>query len=321
MRRRGFFALGLGMMACATGCGTESNLGSSAANAARVLGRFAIVPGGGRWARVTRALVETARGAGFPVSGTPPATRITVTGLPALAATELNNGLSLLDTATPLARLTGQIEVVVVPANSKFATFDQFGAHLLAHPDRTPLTGGPQGEPDHLLFGLIAKGLGADTRQVDYTGFPGSEEATSALLGGKAAAATGTLADWRQAIDKRWVRVLAVSSAHRVDGVEAPSLLECGVRLDFADWCAAVGPEGMTEDRKAFAIRLCDEVTESAAWRAACRAEGWTSIPLSGDDFEQWLASEIGRTRTVLRDLGMLDTPDTTCWGSCEKGH
>ena len=165
MRRRGFFALGLGMMACAAGCGTESNLGSSAANAARVLGRFAIVPGGGRWARVARALVETARGAGFPVSGTLPATRITVTGLPALAATELNHGLSLLDTATPLARLTGQIEVVVVPADSKFATFDQFGAHLLAYPDRPPLAGGPPGEPDHLLFGLIAQGLGADARQ------------------------------------------------------------------------------------------------------------------------------------------------------------
>jgi len=34
-------------------------------------------------------------------------------------------------------------------------------------------------------------------------------------------------------------------------GVEAPSLLECGVRVDFADWCAAVGPEGMSEDGKA----------------------------------------------------------------------
>lgn len=321
MRRRGFFALGLAVAACATGCGTEGSLGGRAVNAAGLSGRFAIVPGAGRWARVAKALVKTARDAGFPVSGTPPVTRITVTGLPALAATELNNGLSLLDTATPLARLTGQIEVVVVPAHSKFATFDQFGAQLIAHPDRTPLTGGPQGEPDHLLFGLIAKGLGADTRQVDYTGFPGSEEAAAALLGGKAAAATGTLADWRHAIGKGLVKVLAVSSARRVDGVEAPSLLECGVRVDFADWCAAVGPEGMTDDGKAVAIRLCDEVTGSDSWRAACRAEGWTSIPLSGDDFEQWLASEIGRTRAVLRDLGMLDTADTTCWGSCDKGH
>jgi putative tricarboxylic transport membrane protein len=321
MRRRGFFALGLAVAACATGCGTERGLGGRAVNAAGLSGRFAIVPGAGRWARVTKALVETARDAGFPVSDTPPVTRITVTGLPALAATELNNGLSLLDTATPLARLTGQIEVVVVPARSKFATFDQFGAQLVAHPDRTPLTGGPQGEPDHLLFGLIAKGLGADTRQVDYTGFPGSEEAAAALLGGKAAAATGTLADWRRAIGKGLVRVLAVSSARRVDGVEAPSLLECGVRVDFADWCAAVGPEGMSDDGKAVAIRLCDEVTASDSWRAACRAEGWTSIPLSGDDFEQWLTSEIGRTRAVLRDLGMIDTANTTCWGSCDRGH
>jgi putative tricarboxylic transport membrane protein len=317
MRRRRFFALGLGVAACVAGCGTERG----ELTVSGVPARFAVVPGSHRWARVAQALVGTARDAGYPVSTTPPAIRITLTGLPALAATELNDGLSLLDTATPLARLTGRVEALVVPANSRFRTFDQFGAHLLARPDRTPLAGGPQGEPDHLLFGLIAKGLGADTRQIDYTGFPSSAEAASALLGGKAAAATGALADWREPIGRGWVRVLAVSSAHRMAEIAAPSLLECGVRVDFADWCAAVGPEGMTDESRAAAIRLCDEITGSPSWRRACHAGGWTPIPLIGDDFTLWLTSEIARTRAVLRDLGMLDTPDTTCWGSCGNGH
>ncbi|MEU8246786.1 tripartite tricarboxylate transporter substrate-binding protein [Nonomuraea sp. NPDC048916] len=319
MRRRHFFALGLGVVACAGGCGAERGV------TAGPRARFSVVPGGERWENVVQALVRAGVRAGFEVSGRQsepgPATPITVTGLPALAAAELNGRPTLIDTTTPLARLVGDIEVVVVPANSRFRDFDEFGAHLLADPEQTLLAGGPQGEPDHLLFGLIARGLGADTRRVDYTGYPSAVGAATALLGGRAAAAAGTLGDWRGSIRMGLVRVLAVSCAHRVDGVDAPSLLESGVRVDFADWCAAVGPSGMSEESRASAIEMCEAVADSATWRAACRARGWSSIPLTGDDFEVWLASEIDRTRAVLRDLGLLNTPGTTCWGSCGNGH
>ncbi|NRQ31718.1 hypothetical protein HII36_07660 [Nonomuraea sp. NN258] len=233
-------------------------------------------------------------------------TRISITGLPALAAAELNNGRTLLDLATPLARLVGEIAVVVVPATSRFRGFDDFGAHLIAQPERTLLAGGPHGDPDHLLFGLIAKGLGADTRQVDYTGYPSSHEAVPALLAGKAAAGVGSLSDWLAHIRSGRVRALAVSSANRVPGLDVPTLLESGVRVDFANWCAAVGPDHLPDDRRDTAVRLCDEVTGSDTWQAACRANGWASMPLSGEDFTLWLTGEVERTREVLRDLGLL---------------
>lgn len=309
MRRRRFFALGLGAIACAAGCGTESDDRTASA-----LGPVSIMPGGEQWTGIARILYRTIRKAGFAATATGGGTTMTVTGLTALAAAEID-ARPLLPAITPLARLTGKVEVVVVPANSRFKDFDGFAAHLIARPEGTYLAGGPQGEPDHLLFGLIAQGLGADARRVDYTGYPGHEEAAAAMLGGKAAAATGRLADWRPRIDLGRVRALAVSSAGRVAGVDAPSLLECGVRIDFADWCAVVGPEGMSEERRAAALRMCDEVTESEEWLDACRTTGWESIPLCGDDFGTWLASESARTRKVLRDLGLLDTPGTTYRG------
>ncbi|MFG1706631.1 tripartite tricarboxylate transporter substrate-binding protein [Nonomuraea sp. M3C6] len=313
MRRRRFFAWGLGVAACAAGCGTEH------VNVGALRTRFSINPGAQRWARVCRAFSGAARAAGYE-TGT--GTKITVTGLPALAAAELNNGQTLADTATPLSRLTGDVEVVVVPGNSLFKDFDDFGAHLLAHPGQTLLAGGPQGEPDHLLFGLIAKGLGADTRQVDYTGYPSSQEAVTALLSGKAAAAAGLFSDWRASIGDGRVRALAVSSAARVPDLDVPTLLESGVRVDFADWVAAVGPDAMTDDSREVAIRMCEEVTGSPGWQSACRANGWISIPLSGDDFEAWLGTEVERTRAVLRDLGLLDTTRATrCGIGCGNGH
>ncbi|WP_327091455.1 tripartite tricarboxylate transporter substrate-binding protein [Nonomuraea sp. NBC_01738] len=319
MRRRRFFALGLGLAACAAGCATTSE------RTAGLLGPVNVVSGGEHWEAVAKALARTMRREGFPATGaaglSSRATTVTVTGLQALASAQINGEPSLLQATTPLARITGEVEVVVVPPNSHFKDFDGFAARLLARPEETFLAGGPQGEADHVLFGLIAQGVGADTRMVDYTGYPGVDEAAAALLGGKAAAAAGRLSEWRRRLKDGRVRALAVSSAARVDGVEAPSLLESGVRVDFADWCAVVGPKDMSQERRAAAIRMCDELTGSPQWQAACRTGGWESIPLCGDDFRTWLGSEAERTGRVLRDLGLLDTPGTTCWGGCGNGH
>ncbi|TYB68713.1 hypothetical protein FXF51_09220 [Nonomuraea sp. PA05] len=312
MRRRRFLACGFGALACAAGCGTER-----AGNVLRT--GFSINAAGQRWSRVGRAFADAARAAGFAAALGP---AITVSGLPALAAAELNNGQSLLDTGTPLARLSGQVEVVVVPDRSPLRDFDDFAARLLASPGQALLAGGPQGEPDHLLFGLIARAIGADGRRVDYTGYPRLGEAASALLSGKAVAAAGPLADWRTAIGRGRVRALAVSSARRVPDLEVPTLLECGVRVDFADWTAAFGPEDMPDESRESAVRMCEAVIASSEWEAACLAAGWLPIPLSGDDFARWLDTELARTRAVLRDLGLLDTTKaTTCWGSCGNGH
>ncbi|TDE34886.1 hypothetical protein E1295_36555 [Nonomuraea mesophila] len=319
MRRRRFLVGGLGAALCAAGgvagCGTQR----ATQGAAGLRTRFSINPGGRRWARAGSVFAGVARAAGF---GTGEGPRVTVSGLHALAAAELNQGQSLLDAATPLARLAGEVEVVVVPHNSRFRDFGDFGAALLSRPGQTLLAGGPQGDPDHLLFGLIAKGLGADTRQVDYTGYPSRHEVVAALSSGKAAAAAGRVAEWRTIIGRGRIRALAVSSAERVPDLDAPTLLESGVRVDFVDWMAAFGPHDMPDESRESAVGMCDEVTRSPGWEAACRDAGWVSIPLSGDDFELWLASEVRRTRGVLRDLGMVDTTKSTiCRGGCGIRH
>lgn len=317
MRRRQFFALGLGagLGLVAAGCGS----GRVSHHAART--PFSVAADGDRWADVAQALTKAARQTGFALSGQPESTRITVTGLPALSSSEINAAPNLVDSATPLARLAGEAVVLVVPADSHVRDFDDLGAQLIARPGLTPLAGGPQGEPEHLLFGLIARGLGADARGLDYTGYPTGQEVAAALLGRRAVAAAGTVRQWRADLRAGRVRALAVSCARRVPGLDAPSLLESGVRVDFADWSAAVGPQGMTEEQRAAGVELCERAAASDPWRSACRTGGWTSIPLTGADFDQWLTSEIARTRGVLRDLGLVDTSSTTCWGGCGSGH
>lgn len=307
MRRRRFLATGLGVAACVAGCGGGP--------AGQVPVAYEIHAGGERWTGLAKAFTRAARQAGLPVGGPGPCTRITVIGLPALATAQMNATGSPLRDTTPIARLAGEVEVVLVARDSPLTTFEAFGARLRADPAGTPLTGGPQGEPDHLLFGLIGRGVGADTRQLDYIAYPGVTEAASALLAGRAVAAAGTIAGWRPYLEAGRVRVLAVSCAERFPGLDAPSLLECGVRVDFANWCAAVGPGGMPDRAREAAADLCAAVSGSPAWRRACREGGWTAIPLTGGDLATWFAVEARRTRTVLRDLGLIATgsdDDTT---------
>ncbi len=322
MRRRRFLALGLGAAVSAAGCG--SRRAGPAGTAA--LGHVSVVADGEHWAPVAqvygRALRQrVAPPAGHAAAVPGPATRITVTGLSAVASAEVNQRTPLLEAATPLARLTGEPEVVVVPAESRLAGFDAFAAALLADPAAIRLAGGPQGEADHVLFGLISQGLGADTRLVDYAGYSTSVEAAAALMAGTVAAAAGTLAAWRTRIDRGRVRVLAVSTAERVAGLDAPTLRECGVRVDFSEWCAAFGPPDMGERARLAAVAACEEVAYSEQWLEACRTRGWKPMPLAGGDFARWLASELGRTRHVLRDLGLLDTHSTSCGVGCGNGH
>ncbi|MFI6480494.1 tripartite tricarboxylate transporter substrate-binding protein [Nonomuraea sp. NPDC050663] len=314
MRRRQFFALGLGvaastaaLAACGSGPGTASRLGP-----------VSVVAAAAPWTPMAQAYGRALEQRGFPLAGrdtTGPITTITVTGLPALAAAELNHGRPILEVATPLARLAGEPVVVVVPGGSRYTHFDAFAAQLVADPARTFLAGGPTGETDHVLFGLIARGVGADSRLVDYSGYAASADSVPALLNGAAAAAAGTLDAWRPHIAQRRVRVLAVSTDERVPEVDAPTLKECGVRVDFAEWCAAFGPKDMADPARQAAMAACDEAAYSDQWLDACRSRGWTPMPLSGEDFRVWLTSEVDRTRDVLIDLGLLDTPATTYRG------
>ncbi|MFD1934360.1 MULTISPECIES: Bug family tripartite tricarboxylate transporter substrate binding protein [Nonomuraea] len=301
MRRREFVARALAAMAGLAGCGT----------ATRPTPSFSVVPGGEAWVPVARVLAGQFKRDGVAEGGP----LLTVTGLPAIAAAEM---AGVKETGTPLARLVGDVEVLVVSNASVFREFDDFARRLVADPGGTVLGGRPQGESDHLLFGLVARGLGADARVLDYAGYPTTDDAAEALLAGRVGVAAGPLGEWRKRLGKGRLRALAVSSAERVEDVEAPTLLESGVRVDFADWCAVLGPKQMSERDRARAVEVLDEVARSARWLDACRARGWKPIPLSGDDFAAWLGSEAGRTREVLKDLGLIDT---TCWGSCVRGH
>src|SRR3546814_9763454 len=97
-----------------------------------------------------------------------------------LGAILTNKAPVSLEQTTPIARLTGEYEVIVVPAASEIQTLDDLVAKFKADPRSVSWAGGSAGGTDHILVGLIAEQVGVEPSGVNYIAFR-SEENTSEL--------------------------------------------------------------------------------------------------------------------------------------------
>ncbi len=83
-----------------------------------------------------------------------------------------NNSPVNLDAITPIARLTGEYEAIVVPASSDIQNLGDLVTKLKADPGSVSWGGGSAGGTDHITAGLFAKAIGVDPTKVNYIAFP-----------------------------------------------------------------------------------------------------------------------------------------------------
>src|SRR3954467_6613501 len=135
-----------------------------------------------------------------------------VGGLVMVGAIELNKSPVTLAQVTPIARLTAEYEVIVVPAGSKFQTLKDLLAAFKANPGAVAWGGGSAGGVDHILVGLIAKEIKADASKINYIPYAGGGEALAAILGGHVAAGVSGYGEFAAQIKEGKLRALAVSA-------------------------------------------------------------------------------------------------------------
>src|SRR3954471_4182716 len=80
-----------------------------------------------------------------------------VGGMVMVGAIIANKSPVKLAQTTPIARLTGEFEAIVVPAESPFKTLKDMMAALAADPGKVPVAGGSAGGTDHILLGMMAQ--------------------------------------------------------------------------------------------------------------------------------------------------------------------
>jgi len=219
----------------------------------------------------------------------------------------LTNGSPVtLDQVTPIARLTGESEAIVVPADSPIKTMADLVAKLKADPGSVSWAGGSAGGTDHIAAGLIAKAVGVDPTKINYIAFSGGGEALAAILGGQVTAGISGYGEFSSQVEAGKLRLLAVSGANRIKGVEAPTLKEAGVDVALENWRMVAAAPGISAEQKAAILADVDKMVNSKTWQAALAAKGWQNTYLAGDAFEAQLKSDIDATKTILTAVGLV---------------
>ena len=291
-------------------------------------------PGGG-WDQTARAMQQTLQRAGLvatPVVENIPGAAGTI-GLARFIGAERGNGDTLLVSGlimlggivmhdspvtladvTPIARLTGEYEVLTVPTSSPFRTLDDLLRAFKASPESISWGGGSAGGSDEILAGLIAAAVGVEPRRVNYIAFSGGGEALAAILGGQVSVGVNGLAEFAAQIEAGSVRVLAISSAERLPGVDAPTLRAQGVDVVLENWRSIVAPPGIDANERARLAATIEAMVRSPEWRETLERFRWIDRYLPGDEFAAFAAGEERRVREVLRDLGTGDAAASARW-------
>ena len=235
-----------------------------------------------------------------------------VTGLVTVGAVETNQSPTRLEDTTPIARLTEEALVVVVPAESPYDSLEELVDDILENGKDVSVTGGSAGGADNILAALILKDAGASASDVNeklnYIANAGGGEAVTLLLGNTVAAGISGVGEFVEHIEAGTLKALAVSSAEPVDnlpGVE--TVQEAGYDVVLTNWRGVVAAGSVDDDEKAALTELVQSLYESDAWKAELETRGWTDAYLPSDEFEPFLTENIADITATLKDIGLID--------------
>jgi putative tricarboxylic transport membrane protein len=207
---------------------------------------------------------------------------------------------------TPVARLTGEYESIVVPASSDIKTIGDLVAKLKENPGAVSWGGGSAGGTDHITVGLIAKAAGVDPTKINYIAFSGGGESLAAILGGQVTAGIASYGELESQIKSGTLRLLAVSSEERLPGIDAPTLKESGLDVVIQNWRMVAAAPGITPEQKAAIVADLDKLNQSKGWQETLKTKGWQDTYLTGQAFDDQLAKDIAATETILKDIGLV---------------
>jgi len=228
---------------------------------------------------------------------------VIIGGMVMVGGIYLNDSPVTLSMITPVARLTGEYEVVVVPATSPHKNMADLVKAFKASPGAVSWGGGSAGGTDHILVGMIAKAAGVDPAKINYVPYKGGGEAIAAIVGGHVTAGVSGVGEFAEQIKGGRMRALGVSSPSREEGIA--TLKEQGIDVELANWRGIFGAPEITTAQRDALVKLVKGATDSAAWKETLRKLGWTPIFLGGDAYNKFIDEDSKRIAGIIDSLGL----------------
>ena len=232
--------------------------------------------------------------------------QLIVGGYVMVGAILTNKSPVTLDAVTPIARLTGEFEAIVVPTSSPIQSLSELMDQFKSDPGSVSWAGGSAGGTDHIAVGLVANAVGVDPTRINYIAFSGGGEALAAILGGQVTAGISSLGEFKDQIQAGQLRLLAVSSGERVEGTDAPTLKESGVDVEVQNWRMVAAAPGLSDEQIAQISSDVEKMVQSESWKKTLADKGWIDTYLAGDDFKAQLAADTAATEAILKDIGLV---------------
>ncbi|MFE6736224.1 Bug family tripartite tricarboxylate transporter substrate binding protein [Microbacterium sp. NPDC057650] len=239
-----------------------------------------------------------------------PAT-LMVNGLVMVGAIETNDSKVRLEDTTPIARLTDEPLVVVVPADSKYKDLKSLVEDIVDKGQAITITGGSAGGADHILAGLLLDAAGVKSADIptklNYTPNAGGGEAVSLILGGKVAAGISGVGEFQQHIEAGKMRALAVSSEEPVDQLpDVPTITDEGYDVVLTNWRGVIAPGNISDDDRAELERIATEMHDSDAWQKELESKGWADAFLTGSELDSFVTQNISDVQDTLKNIGLI---------------
>ncbi|MFM8822686.1 MAG: Bug family tripartite tricarboxylate transporter substrate binding protein [Limnohabitans sp.] len=211
-----------------------------------------------------------------------------------------------LDKVTPIARLTSEYNVFVVPANSPLKTMKDVVEQMKKDPGSVKWGGGSRGSTEHIAAAMLAREVGVDAAKINYVPFRGGGEAVAAILGGNVTVGGSGYSEFQQYIESGKMRAIAVTSPKRLKGINIPTMIEQGYNVDIGNWRGVYAPAGLTAAQRKDLTDMVFKATKSKSWAESLEKNNWTPAWMPNPEFDEFVDREFASLRATMVKSGMI---------------
>jgi putative tricarboxylic transport membrane protein len=208
--------------------------------------------------------------------------------------------------ATPIARLTSEYNVFVLPASSPLKSMKDVVEQMKKDPGSVKWGGGSRGATEHIAAAMIAREVGVDPAKINYVPFRGGGEATAAILGGNVTVGGSGYSEFAQYIESGKMKAIAVTSATRLKGIDVPTLKEQGINVEIGNWRGVYGASGITPEQRKALTDMVLKALKTKSWAEAMEKNAWTPAVMAGKEFEEFVDREFASLRATMVKAGMV---------------
>ena len=206
---------------------------------------------------------------------------------------------------TPIALLSADPTILLVPADSPWKTLDDLVKEARAHPGKISYSSSGTYGTTHTAMEMLAQAAGVKLLHVPYKG---GGPAMTAVLANEVMVTVQSPGVANPHVKAGKVRVLGSWGAVRLPAIaDVPTMKELGYDVEFYIWAALFAPAGLPPDVLAKVRGAAKLATQDQRFRAGMAGMNTPINYLDGAEFDDFIARDARRLGEVVRRMGKVE--------------